>query len=177
MKSLKKRILGKCLAVLFVPIAFLGAGACSGGNSYIPSDYVPPFSYGFISENRNFIGGSLIYDPDSSNGLAQIYAGAKFGVRLGKLMEKSLEVKSYASGSTVESSASDDTVSGENDDPNSKVTLTTSLKDGTAKFMTVYEDVPDKAVYGYISIENVSSESISFSFTTFSNTSSRFSAP
>ena len=166
MKSLKKRILGKCLVLLFVPIVFLGAGACSGGNSYIPSDYVPPFSYGFISENRNFIGGSLIYDPDSSNGLTQIYAGAKFGVRLGKLSEKSLEVKSYASGSTVESSASDDTVSGENDDPNSKVTLTTSLKDGTAKFMTVYEDVPDKAVYGYISIENVSSESISFSFTT-----------
>ena len=90
----------------------------------------------------------------------------KFGVRLGTLSEKSLEVKSYASGSTVESSASDDTVSGETDDPNSKVTSTTNLSGGTAKLKTVYEDVPEKAVYGYISIANVSSESISFTFTT-----------
>ena len=170
MRAFRKLLLGKCLAFLILPIAFIGAGACS--NSSSPSYYPPvgpqsqPFSYEFISENRNFIGGSLIYDPDSASGLAQIYAGAKFGVRLGKLKEKTLEVKSYDSGASVESSASDDTVSGEDEDPNSKVTLTTNLSGGTAETKTVYEDEPNSAVYGYISVTSASADSISFTFTT-----------
>lgn len=170
MRAFRKLLLGKCLAFFILPIAFIGAGACSNSSSpsYYPSigTQSQPFSYEFISENRNFIGGSLIYDPDSASGLSQIYAGAKFGVRLGTLREKSLQVKSYASGSTVDSPAGEDTVSGENDDPNSTVTLTTNLSGGTSKTKTVYEDVPDKAVYGYISVTSASADSISFTFTT-----------
>ena len=88
MREFRKLSFGKIISLLIFPI-MLGAGACS--NSSSPSYYPPigpqslPFSYEFISENRNFIGGSLIYDPDSASGLAQISAGAKFGVRLGKL--------------------------------------------------------------------------------------------
>lgn len=169
MREFRKLSFGKIISLLIFPI-MLGTAACS--NSSSPSYYPPigpqslPFSYEFISENRNFIGGSLIYDPDSPSNLTQISAGAKFGVRLGTLREKSLEVKSYASGSTVDSPADEDTVSGENDDPNSTVTLTTNLSGGTSKTKTVYEDVPDKAVYGYISVTSASADSISFTFTT-----------
>ncbi len=128
-----------------------------------------PFSYEFISENRNFIGGSLIYDPDSPDALTQISAGAKFGVRLGKLKKTSETVNSYASGTTVESSASEDTVtvSGAPDDPTSKVSVTTNLS-GTTTTTTVYEDIPERAVYGYISVTSASVDSISFTFTTVS---------
>ena len=58
----------------------IGSGCSNSASS--PSTPSQPFSYEFISYNRNFIGGSLIYDPDSSSGLSQIRAGAKFGVRL-----------------------------------------------------------------------------------------------
>ena len=125
-----------------------------------------PLSYEFISANRNFIGGSLIYDIDSASGLTQITEGAKFGVRIGALKEKTETVKSYASGATITSLPSEDNITGESDDPNATVSAITNLSGGTSETKTVYEDVPDKAVYGYISIRSASPESISFAFTT-----------
>lgn len=178
MRAFRELLLGKCLAFLILPIALIGAGACSNSSS---SSYLPllhaaqqqqsqPFSYEFISANRNFIGGSLIYAPDSPDALTQISAGAKFGVRLGKLKKLTQNVNAYASGATVESGTGEDTTTttGDINDPTSTVKLTTNLSGGTATTTTVYEDIPERAVYGYISIESASVDSISFTFTTVS---------
>ena len=172
MRISKNFIWKKCLSLLFFPIVFVAA-ACDNSSSpvYIPPESLP-FSYEFISANRNFIGGSLIYDPDSSSALTQISAGAKFGVRLGKLKQVSENVKSFDSGSTVHSQTTDDSVTGMSDDPNATVKLTTNLSGGTSKTKTVYEDIPEKAVYGYISILSVSSDSISFLYTMVTPTGS-----
>ncbi len=172
MRISKNFIWKKCLSLLFFPIVFVAA-ACDNSSSpvYIPPESLP-FSYEFISANRNFIGGSLIYDPDSSSALTQISAGAKFGVRLGKLKQVSENVKSFDSGSTVHSQTTDDSVTGMSDDPNATVKLTTNLSGGTSKTKTVYEDIPEKAVYGYISVLSVSSDSISFLYTMVTPTGS-----
>lgn len=174
MRAFRKLLLEKCLAFLILPIAFIGAGACSNSSSssYLPLLYAAqqqqsqPFSYEFISANRNFIGGSLIYAPDSPDALTQISAGAKFGVRLGKLKKLTQNVNAYDFGDTVGNGV--DTTIGETDDPTSTVKLTTNLSGGTATTTTVYEDIPERAVYGYISIESASVDSISFTFTTVS---------
>ena len=168
MSEFRKLSFKNFISLLIIPI-MLGAAACSNSSSS-PSE-IPqlslPFSYEFITENRTFIGGSLIYDPNSSSGLTQISAGAKFGVRLGKLREKTESVNSYNSGySEIESLSSNDSVTGETDDPNATVTAITSLSGGTSKTKTVYEDIPEKAVYGYISIISANADSISFLFTT-----------
>lgn len=168
MREFKKPMLGKLLFFLFIPV-MIGAAACSNSSSpaYIPEvpSKTKSFSYDFITENRNFIGGSLIYDPDSSDALTQISAGAKFGVRFGKLKKTTDELRVYELDATINSSVDEDNVTGENDDPNSTVTLTTDLTGGTATTKIVYKDIPERAVYGYISIKSVSPESISFTYT------------
>ncbi len=166
MREFKKTMLGKLLFFLFISV-MIGAAACSNSSSpaYIPEvpSKTKSFSYDFITENRNFIGGSLIYDPESSDGLAQISAGAKFGVRFGKLKKLTQNVNAYDFGDTVGNGK--DTTTGETNDPTSTVKLTTNLSGGTATTTTVYEDIPERAVYGYISIKSVSPESISFTYT------------
>ena len=61
----------------------------SGSDLSEPTASSTPFNYNYLTANRKFIGGSLIYDPsDTSGKLAQISSGTKIGVRLGKLTKK-----------------------------------------------------------------------------------------
>lgn len=135
-----------------------------------------PFNYNYLTANRKFIGGSLIYDPsDTSGKLAQITSGTKIGVRLGKLTKKEKAVTSFASGKQfITSSASDDTPSALAEDPTSGVSITTNVSGGSSATKFIYEDIPAQAIYGYISINDISPESVSLTFTkvTASNGSS-----
>lgn len=135
-----------------------------------------PFNYNYLTANRKFIGGSLIYDPsDTSGKLAQISSGTKIGVRLGKLTKKEKAVTSFSSGTQfIKSSASDDTASALAEDPTSGVSITTNVSGGSSATKFIYEDIPAQAIYGYISINDISPESVSLTFTkvTASNGSS-----
>lgn len=135
-----------------------------------------PFNYNYLTANRKFIGGSLIYDPsDTSGKLTQITSGTKIGVRLGKLEQKTKTVTSFASGKQfIKSSASDDTASALAEDPTSGVSITTNVSGGSSATKFIYEDIPAQAIYGYISINDISPESVSLTFTkvTASNGSS-----
>ena len=150
---------------------FVFNGCWHGSGESDETESSTPFNYNYLTANRKFIGGSLIYDPsDTSGKLTQITSGTKIGVRLGKLEQKTKTVTSFSSGTqNIISTASDDTVTGISAEP-STLTVTTNVSGGTPEQKIIYEDIPAKAVYGYITITDIGPESVSFTFTKVTST-------
>ncbi len=63
-----------------------GFSSCSNDDDTSSSNSQESLSYDYITKNRGFIGGSLIYNPSGTG--SQLSAGTKVGIRLGKLDEK-----------------------------------------------------------------------------------------
>lgn len=164
-------------AIIAVVFVFNSCSHDSGSDLPETTASSTPFNYNYLTANRKFIGGSLIYDPsDNSGKLAQIASGTKIGVRLGKLTKKEKAVTSFASGTQfITSSASDDTASALAEDPTSGVSITTNVSGGASATKFIYEDIPDQAIYGYISINDIRPESVSLTFTKVTASNGSFS--
>ncbi len=130
-------------------------------------------TYDYLTSNRNFIGGSLIYDPEASDSLTQIEKGTKIGVRLGRLQAKTVSVNTFPAGTTsITSSETDDSLRGLSNDITSVVSVSSIVSGGSLTSRVRYEDQPEKAVYGYINIDSVSPEAISLTFVKVSSDNS-----
>ena len=125
------------------------SGSSGGVNSSL--------SYDYVTRNRGFIGGSVIYNPDGTNN--QIEVGTKIGLRLGFLKSNfdtvyQLDDPTYEGGSVINVEVSKDDV----------------ITGGAFKTVQkkVSEDIPERARYGFLDITTVDAEKISFSVTIFS---------
>ncbi len=145
----------------------------SGSNVSSDNEKTPAsssLSYDYITKNRSFIGGSLIYNPTGFNN--QLESGTKIGVRLGTLQGIEQPVTKI-SGIDYSSPHQEVEINLNEDDSLSSISIDgASLK---SDYQMIYEDLPEKAVYGYISVNSVSQEQISFTFTSYSLDGSRFS--
>lgn len=128
-------------------------------------------SYDFITRNRSFMGGSLIYNPDGLNN--QLTCGTKIGVRLG-ILQAIQQTVNTISGIDYSSIPEDVVITLNENDTLENISIEgAELK---SEYQVIYQDLPEKAVYGYISIDSVSPEEISLSFTKFSSDGSRSSS-
>ena len=155
-------------AVVFFSIgALLLAGLCScDSGSDDASPVQQPLSYEYITNNRGFIGGSLIWNPTGVG--SQLRAGTKVGVRLGKLEKKKVNVTDLSNLSS--DPAVDDTnywvdKSTEENMGVAEAKPTAALFGGTLKDEEFYTDLPKKAVFGYLSVESVTENYILLTFT------------
>ncbi len=116
-----------------------GEAAASAGNS-------GPTSYVNLSVGRAFIGGSLVYNPKDA-GTNQLRPGTTIAVREGSLrvVTETAEVYEGQNGRSV--------------DTNAAVS--------TRREITSYEDIPERAVYGYIVVNYATPDAISFSYTRY----------
>ncbi len=125
-----------------------------------------PLSYEYITNNRGFISGSLIWNPTGVG--SQLSAGTKVGVRLGKLEKRQFSVTDLSNLSTEP--AVDDTnywadkSTAENMGV-AEAKPTAALFGGTLKDEEFYTDLPKKAVFGYLSVESVTENYILLTFT------------
>ena len=123
----------------------------------------PALSYNYVTRNRGFIGGSVIYNPDGGVN-NQITPGTKLGIRLG-YMSKNYDTVSQLEGVDYDSTTP---ITIEVDQNNSQ-----SVKEGSATINTVSkptsDDIPTRAQYGFLDIKSVSKEQITLSATLFSS--------
>lgn len=148
-------------AVLVLPV-MLGAVSCSddveennGGSSE------PALSFNYVTKNRGFIGGSVIYNPNGTNN--QLEAGTKLGIRLGYLQTN------YATVTQLEGVDFDSTDEITIDiDENGGQTITGGTVTSHLLIQQVSEDIPNRAHYGFLDITSVDEDKISFSATIFS---------
>lgn len=145
-------------AVVSLSLVICGV-SCSSGDDDDSSKPRPALSYEYIANNRAFIGGSVIYNPDGTNN--QLEPGTIIGVRLGVLSPK-LELTNQISGVDYDSGTPVVV------DVNDNASFSVSGGSVTSAYKTVYEDNPLKAQYGFLKINSVSPDNISFSFTKFS---------
>lgn len=131
-----------------------------------------PLSYSYLTQNRGYIGGSLIWNPDK--GASQLKPGTKVAVRLGRLTEKTINLKEYDSTTNVEIKDSDFTISDFESNENATTSFKTTFNGGSST-KKVFEDNPSKAIYGYISIESIDANSIRFTYTRVSENNSKSS--
>ena len=125
--------------------------SCSNGSSG-DGEYKSPMNYTFLTANRCYIGGSLIWNPSGKAG--QLSNGTKIGVRIGHL-KKITETIPAADGSKNEYTVTTTTLD------NSWATLS-----GSSTVTKVrYEDEASKAEYGYITINDVNADSINITWT------------
>ena len=125
--------------------------SCSNGSSG-DGEYKSPMNYTFLTANRCYIGGSLIWNPSGKAG--QLSNGTKIGVRIGHL-KKITETIPAADGSQNEYTVTTTTLD------NSWATLS-----GSSTVTKVrYEDEASKAEYGYITINDVNADSINITWT------------
>ncbi len=156
MEDIMKSIWKKLPSLLALSVATFFA-ACSNSSSsmiYIPpsdSSGVNYFSYAALS-CRAYIGGSLIYNPDSS-ALSQLSYGVKIAVRTSVLEKKSVSIYQVGTGSTLRT---DTTVSvGENG----------SWASGSAETFDDYiTEKEGSEVFGYIVVMGVGATSINFNY-------------
>ena len=155
------------VVVFFGIGALLLAGLCScDSGSDDASPVQQPLSYEYITNNRGFIGGSLIWNPTGVG--SQLSAGTKVGVRLGKLEKTQVSVTDLSNLSTEP--AVDDTnywadkSTAENMGV-AEAKPTAALFGGTLKDEEFYTDLPKKAVFGYLSVESVTENYILLTFT------------
>lgn len=159
-----------CIIALFSVLAFAFLGCRNSDDDDSKPVDSTPLSYSYLSSNRSFMGGSLIYDPsDSSGALTQIKNGVKIAVRLGTLVRKYDYVKESPVGTTsLHSTTDDDVLVDQNGAPGATVTslgeVTAEMTGGNSPIV-YYSDVPAQARYGYITVNSVSPESISFTYT------------
>ena len=124
--------------------------SCSNGSSG-DSEYKSPMNYTFLTANRCYIGGSLIWNPSGKAG--QLSNGTKIGVRIGHL-KKITETITAADGSHNEYKVSG-SLNGE----------WASLSGSSTVTKVRYEDEASKAEYGYITINDVNADSINITWT------------
>ena len=168
---MKKSILK---SITFLSGFFFFFASCSSvDESY---DENTPLSYSYLTANRGFIGGSLIWNPDT--GASQLTSGTKIGVRLGKLKTVSVSYKEGAiTDSVLEISQSDfEDAEFTSSDANGVYTTTlgTTLKGSKSK--TIYQDQPEYAEYGYLSVNGVNADSISLTYTKVDSDNSKSSS-
>lgn len=144
---MKKNFFG--LVFLFAVVLILPS--CSNGSGGSDSEYNPSMSYSFLTANRCYIGGSLIWNPSGKAG--QLSAGTKIGVRIGHL-KKITETISAADGSQNEYKVSG-SLNGE----------WATLSGSSTVTKVRYEDEASKAEYGYITVNNINADSISLTWT------------
>lgn len=150
--------------------------SCSNDDDSSSGNSQESLSYDYITKNRGFIGGSLIYNPSGTG--SQLSAGTKVGIRLGKLDEKKTNLTDLSSLSSGE----------HEDNTNYWVDKSTAenmgvaeakpsqpLFGGTVKEEVLYEDIPSEAIYGYLSIDSISESNIKLTFTKVSSDNTKFS--
>lgn len=141
----------KLFYLLFAAFSFAVVfPSCSNGSSG-DGEYKSPMNYTFLTANRCYIGGSLIWNPSGKAG--QLSAGTKIGVRIGHL-KKITESISAADGSQNEYKVSG-SLNGE----------WATLPGGSTVTKVRYEDEASKAEYGYITVNDVNADSISITWT------------
>ena len=145
----------------------------SSDSSSSSSSSSSELNYDYLTSNRTFMGGSLIYDPgDSSGKLTQIKSGTKIAVRLGTLEKKPSSVKTYSVGTDlIESSDTDDAYTNPNKAESDSLQEVTAIFSGSDS-LELYEDIPAKATYGYLTVDSVSPASIRLTFTEVKNNNS-----
>ena len=121
-------------------------------------------SYSYLTQNRGYIGGSLIWNPDK--GASQLKTGTVVAVRLGKLTEKSISLKEYTATDTdIDVTNAVDMTSPFTSDEKNFTTSFQSTFNGGGANKTIFEDNPSKAIYGYISVNGIDAKSISLAYT------------
>ena len=124
--------------------------SCSNGSSG-DGEYKSPMNYTFLTANRCYIGGSLIWNPSGKAG--QLSNGTKIGVRIGHL-KKITETIPAADGSQNEYTVKG-SLNGE----------WASLSGSSTVTKVRYEDEASQAEYGYITVNDVNADSISITWT------------
>ncbi len=139
---------------------FLALGMMACSNTDDDGANEPALSYNYITRNRGFIGGSVIYN--GINGLNnQLEPGTKLGIRLGYLTTRYETVTSL--GEVDNDSSTEITVSVDEND-----TMTGAPSGAKTDVQQVSEDIPSRARYGFLDITSVDAEKISFTATLFS---------
>ena len=137
------------LRVLMASALVFAAVSCSSGDT--GSSDGDSLSYLYLTQNRGYIGGSLIWNP--GKGAGQLQAGTKVAVRLGKLTSREVSIKEYSSVSDVTLDDSDFTPSEfESSTTDTTTTFKTAFNGNSSGKTTIFEDDPAKAIYGYITI-------------------------
>lgn len=150
------------LRVLMASALVFAAVSCSSGDT--SSSDGDSLSYLYLTQNRGYIGGSLIWNP--GKGAGQLQAGTKIAVRLGKLTSREVSIKEYSSVSDVTLDDSDFTPSEfESSTTDTTTTFKTAFNGNSSGKTTIFEDDPAKAIYGYITINTIGADAISFTYT------------
>lgn len=149
-------------------LLFAGLSSCSNGSDDSSSNDTSQeaLSYDYLTKNRGFIGGSLIYNPSGTG--SQLAAGTKVGIRLGKLEQKDSKL-SDLSNLTADPAVDTADYWVDKSTPDNmgvaEAVPTAALFGGTLKEETMYEDIAYAAIYGYLSINSISENSVSLTFT------------
>ena len=153
-----KKLLGRMMSFIsaMAMIAFISCSGVGGvddsAGSGTPIVDNSPTSYKNLSFGRTYIGGSLVYNPSGTD-TNQLNPGTVIAVREGtvNLVKQNQDV--------YELTASDSETRVTKNDNNLGTT--------TSREVTAYVDDDSKARYGFITINSVSEESISFSYTRY----------
>lgn len=153
-----KKLLGRMMSFIsaMAMIAFISCSGVGGvddsAGSGTPVVDNSPTSYKNLSFGRTYIGGSLVYNPSGTD-TNQLNPGTVIAVREGtvNLVKQNQDV--------YELNASDSETRVTKNDNNLGTT--------TSREVTAYVDDDSKARYGFIAINSVSEESISFSYTRY----------
>ncbi|MCR4821801.1 MAG: hypothetical protein K5873_02885 [Treponema sp.] len=149
-----KKFLGKAIGFFIASTALLGFFSCSdsdddsSGSGSNPNT-TNPLSYTNLSVGRAYMGGSLIYNPEDSS-TNQLSSGTVIAIREGTVTPTMETQQVYEYQDSYGSNQMD------------TKDLTT-----VSKSVWVLQDEPSLAIYGYIKIDSVSKDSISFKYTRF----------
>ena len=159
------RIRVAMVAAAFALPLVLGVTACSSSGDDDDNNE-PALSYTYVTRNRGFICGSVIYNPDGTNN--QLESGTKIGIRLG-YMNASYETVTQLDNVDFDTTDVEVTL-----DENNNQTIAGGVTTSTV-LKKISEDIPSRARYGFLSINAVSTDSISFTATLFSADGSSYS--
>ena len=150
MKKLIFSILITLPLLLILPSCSNGSGGSDSGNGN-DNEYLSPMSFTFLTANRCYIGGSLIWNPGTKAG--QLSAGTKIGVRIGKLTKITESIP------VMDGSQTEYVVNG------SSFNSWSDLSRSPSTTKVRYEDEPSKAEYGYLIVNSISADSINLTYT------------
>ncbi|MBQ7159756.1 MAG: hypothetical protein IJS09_10120 [Treponema sp.] len=130
----------------------LGVSSCSSDDNDNGGAVDPALSYNYITRNRGYIGGSVIYNPTGTNN--QLEPGTKLGIRLGFLQSDFATVTE---------------LNNIDFDSDSEININVSSTGGVSGYTNyntvqraVSTDIPSRARYGFLDIASVSAERIIF---------------
>ncbi|MBQ8014039.1 MAG: hypothetical protein IJ257_06570 [Treponema sp.] len=156
-----KRIL-RFLAMTFALPLVISSVACTNDDDIVEAAGDSALSYNYVTRNRGYIGGSVIYNPGGANN--QLESGTKLGIRLG-FLTKSYETVTLIEG--VDYDTEDKIVI--DVDSNDSMSFSQGSATTSRAVKAVSDDVAGRARYGFLDISSVSDEKISFSATIFSS--------